>query len=66
MFCRLEKIDGPIFGGRGEAYIWDVNWLTNLGCVYSGGDGGEGAYVRQATNGILRYMHNCITSMICR
>ena len=31
-------------GGRGawgayirwEAYIWDVNWITNLGGVYSG------------------------------
>ena len=35
MFCRLEKFDGPIFGGCGGAYTWDVNWMAYLGGVYS-------------------------------
>ena len=39
MFRRLEKFDGPIFGGRD--YIRDVSWVTYLGGVYSG----EGAYI---------------------
>ena len=44
MFRRLDKFDGPIFGGGwgcghiyGGAYIWDANWFTYLRGVYSGG-----------------------------
>ena len=54
MFCRLDKFDGPIFGGRREAnirgpgegdYIPDVHWVKYLGDVYSGvGWGGGGVY----------------------
>ena len=50
MFGRLDKFDGPIFEGVGGriygvlyagSYIRDVNWVTYLGGVYSGGrDGG--------------------------
>ena len=41
MFSRLDKFDGPIFEGAyvREAYIRDVNWVTYLGSVYSGGRG---------------------------
>ena len=41
MFSRLDKFDGPIFEGAyvREAYIRDVNWVTYLGSVYSGGGG---------------------------
>ena len=38
MFSRLDRFDGPIFGGghiRG-AYIWDVNWVTYLVGLYTG------------------------------
>ena len=48
MFSRLDKFDGPIFGGMGiytGSYIRDVNWFTYLGSVYSGW-GEERAYIR--------------------
>ena len=46
MFRRLDKFDGPIFGGsyiwRGEAYIQDVNWVTYLwGTYFFRGGGGR-------------------------
>ena len=55
MFRRLDKFDGPIFGGdggrgcvyTGGASIWGVNWVTYLGGVYSGRGGlytGGGAH----------------------
>ena len=57
MFRRLEKFDGPIFGGgggggervggiytKGGAYIRDVNWLTYLRGVYSWGVYIRGTY----------------------
>ena len=45
-FPRLDKFDGPIFGGYIQgmgAYIWDVNWVTYLGCI-SGGTYIRGTY----------------------
>ena len=45
---RGECICGGGEGGGGGAYILDVNLVSYLG----------GAYVRQAINRILQYMHN--------
>ena len=54
LLCRLDKFDGSIFGGGGGvgagAYILDVNWVTYLGGVYSGG-----LYTGRRINGILRH-----------
>ena len=62
MVGKLDKFDGPMFGGemklykwpgRGGSYICDVNCLIYfLGVAYIQGGGG---WYRGSINGILRY-----------
>ena len=43
MFYRLDKFNGPIFGEgvyMWGPYIWDVDWLPDLGAYIQGGSRG--------------------------
>ena len=65
MLHRLDKFDGPVFVGRHiywGPYIWDVNWVTYQGIVYSGGGGG--AYIWEHSNTILQYERISLISVL--
>ena len=64
MISRLDKFDGPIFEreyirGGGGCYIWDVNSVTYLGSLYTGGvlTGFYGNYVKLLAGLRISYIY---------